>query len=178
MSSQLFLSTPIGSLGIRYSPDSRKLVGIDLPVKRSYRKSIPLSADKDLPAWLARVVNELRRYFRGERPRFAIKDLDLSDCTPFRERVYREVFAIPWGQTRSYSQIAAVAGSKGASRAVGAAMAANRYPIIVPCHRVIGADGGLCGFGGGLEAKAYLLNSERQTTDTTVKRTSRGMDGK
>ena len=108
----------------------------------------------------AAVIRQLEEYFSGRRRIF---DLALAPRgTPFQKAVWQELMRIPYGETRSYGQIAAALGRAGASRAVGAANGRNPIPIIVPCHRVIGADGSLTGFGGGLEAKRWLLQHEGQ----------------
>jgi methylated-DNA-[protein]-cysteine S-methyltransferase len=100
-------------------------------------------------------VRQLRAYFAGQLRRFDLP-LDLQG-TPFQLRVWRELERIPYGETRSYSQIAAAIG---APRAVRAANGANPVPIVVPCHRVIGAGGKLVGYGGGLPLKKRLLELE------------------
>ena len=82
--------------------------------------------------------------------------------TPFQEKVWQGLRAIPPGQTRSYGQLAAAIGRPGASRAVGAANHANPVGIVVPCHRVIGANGALTGYAGGLDRKRWLLEHERR----------------
>ena len=102
---------------------------------------------------------KLQQYFDGQRVLFD-EALDLSGATAFQRRVWSVVRNIPYGETRSYSQIARQAGSPGAARAVGRAMATNPVPIVVPCHRVIGSDGNLRGFGGGLDLKRRLLEME------------------
>ena len=106
----------------------------------------------------AETVRQLRAYFAGELRRFDLP-LDLRG-TEFQLRVWRELEAIPFGETRSYSQIAATIGAPRAVRAVGAANGANPIPIVVPCHRVIGATGTLVGYGGGLPLKKRLLELE------------------
>ena len=102
---------------------------------------------------------KLQRYFDGQRVLFD-EPLDLRAATAFQRRVWSAVRDIPCGETRSYGQIARQVGSPGAARAVGQAMAANPLPIVVPCHRVIGSDGSLRGFGGGLDLKRRLLEME------------------
>src|SRR5664279_2896526 len=103
-------------------------------------------------------VRQLRAYFAGQLRRF---DLPLDmEGTPFQLRVWRELERIPYGETRSYRQIAAAIGAPRAVRAVGAANGANPIPIVVPCHRVIGASGKLVGYGGGLPLKKRLLELE------------------
>ena len=101
---------------------------------------------------------QLRAYFAGQLREFQLP-LDIEG-TGFQKRVWGQVAAIPYGETRSYLQIAAAMGSPGAVRAVGAANGANPVPIVVPCHRVIGANGKLVGYGGGLAMKKRLLELE------------------
>jgi len=85
---------------------------------------------------------------------------DIAGRTPFEREVYRLVSSIPVGETRTYGQVAAAAGHAGAARAVGAAMARNPFAPLIPCHRVVGSDGSLRGYGGGLGMKAALLLEE------------------
>ena len=101
---------------------------------------------------------QLRDYFAGELREFHLP-LDMVG-SPFQKRVWNQLLAIPYGETRSYGQIAAALGDPNSVRAVGAANGANPIPIIVPCHRVIGASGKLVGYGGGLELKKRLLELE------------------
>ncbi len=115
--------------------------------------------------WAARdpVLDEterqLRGYFAGERQRF---DLPLAFVgTAFQRRVWTALLAIPFGETRSYGELAAQLGDRKAVRAVGAANGRNPISIIAPCHRVVGSRGELTGFAGGLQAKAWLLGHER-----------------
>ena len=103
-------------------------------------------------------ARQLRAYFAGQLRRFNLP-LDLRG-TEFQLRVWRELERIPYGETRSYSQIATTIGSPRVVRAVGAANGANPIPIVVPCHRVIGAGGKLVGYGGGLPLKKRLLELE------------------
>ena len=108
---------------------------------------------------------KLQQYFDGRRVIFD-EPLYLSGATAFQRRVWSAVRDIPYGETRSYSQIARQAGSPAAARAVGQALAANPVPIVVPCHRVIGSNGDLRGFGGGLDLKRRLLEMERTPGET------------
>jgi methylated-DNA-[protein]-cysteine S-methyltransferase len=101
---------------------------------------------------------QLREYFAGTRKRFDVP-LDFTG-TEFQKKVWHALLTIPYGETRTYSQIALQVGSPAAVRAVGAANGRNPISIIAPCHRVIGASGELTGFAGGLEAKALLLTLE------------------
>ncbi len=103
-------------------------------------------------------VDQLRAYFDGERVEF---DIPLALVgTEFQRNVWTALQNVAYGETASYGEIATNVGSPAASRAVGAANRANRIPVIVPCHRIIGADGSLTGFGGGLDTKAALLDLE------------------
>jgi methylated-DNA-[protein]-cysteine S-methyltransferase len=104
------------------------------------------------------VRRQLEEYFAGSRQEF---DLPLSPRgTPFERSVWEELRRIPFGETRSYADVARALGKPAATRAVGRANGANPIPIVVPCHRVIGSNGSLTGFGGGLDAKARLLEIE------------------
>src|SRR5439155_9859871 len=100
----------------------------------------------------------LRQYFAGERVQFTCP-LDMKG-TAFQIQVWQELLRIPYSETRSYSEIANAIGRPSASRAVGTANGANPIAIIVPCHRVIGSNGALVGYGGGLSTKEWLLTLE------------------
>ncbi|MFJ8151312.1 methylated-DNA--[protein]-cysteine S-methyltransferase [Streptomyces sp. NPDC094468] len=107
----------------------------------------------------AEAGEQLDAYFGGELTEFTL-ELRL-DGTPFQRSVWEQLCLIPYGQTRSYGELADVLGSPQASRAVGLANGRNPISIVVPCHRVIGANGGLTGYGGGLPRKRRLLDFER-----------------
>jgi methylated-DNA-[protein]-cysteine S-methyltransferase len=109
------------------------------------------------------IASRLKDYFAGKRVSFD-DELDTSDATPFLAGVWQAAREITYGQTRSYGWLAAKAGKPAAARAVGQAMARNRLPVIVPCHRVIAGDGSLGGFAGGLELKKRLLGMEAKST--------------
>ena len=109
-------------------------------------------------AVLTRACEQLAEYFAGRRTTFAVP-LEPAG-TPFQRRVWDALRAIPYGTTLSYSDLARRLGDVRATRAVGAANGRNPIPIIVPCHRVVGADGSLTGFGGGLDRKRWLLEHE------------------
>jgi methylated-DNA-[protein]-cysteine S-methyltransferase len=154
------LDTPIGRL--RLFAGDEGLVGVWLPDAED-RVSRP-------PPWAAvpaehhpvldSAREQLREYFAGERRVF---DLPLSPRgTEMQRAVWRALCDIPYGATRSYGQVAAAVGRPTASRAVGAANGQNPIAIIVPCHRVIGANGSLTGYGGGLACKEWLLGHERR----------------
>ena len=149
------LATPIGELLI--AADSRAL-------KEIYwaRRGKAVSPD---PGWepgtnrvLTRAARQLREYFSGERSRFELP-VDPAG-TEFQRRVWSALQKIPFGKTVSYGELARRIGKPTASRAVGAANGANPIPIVIPCHRVIGANGALTGFGGGLDVKEQLLQLE------------------
>jgi methylated-DNA-[protein]-cysteine S-methyltransferase len=112
------------------------------------------------------VVDQLEAYFAGKRTDF---DLELGLAgSEFQRRVWQALLTIPYGETRSYGQVAEQIGASGAARAVGLANGRNPIAIIVPCHRVIGASGGLTGYGGGLDRKRSLLELERRRQSATL----------
>jgi len=111
------------------------------------------------PPLIDRLREQLAGYFEGERRVF---DLPLRfSGTPFQERVWNALLAIPYGEVRSYLDIARALGDPKAVRAVGAANGSNPISIVVPCHRVIGSDGSIVGYGGGIDRKRWLLAHER-----------------
>ena len=106
------------------------------------------------------MISQLGEYFAGERTRF---DLALAPAgTRFQRAVWAALRTIPYGETRTYTEQAVAVGRPSAVRAVGAANGRNPIAIVVPCHRVVGADGSLTGFGGGIDRKRWLLAHERQ----------------
>ena len=145
------VDSPIGRL--RVVADDGKVVAIEF--EGQYR--LDAQAAKD-DAVLAQVARQLGEYFAGKRRHF---DLPLAPGgTEFQRDVWAALADIPYGEVRSYSDIAQTIGRASAVRAVGAANGRNPIPIVVPCHRVIGSDGSLPGFAGGLEAKKTLLRRE------------------
>lgn len=109
---------------------------------------------------LIKCLNQLDEYFKGDRKSF---DLKLApEGTAFQKLVWDQLLTIPYGETVSYMNIAHAIGNEKSIRAVGAANGQNPIPIIIPCHRVIGSDGKLTGYGGGVWRKAWLLNHERR----------------
>ena len=113
------------------------------------------------PSAVKGIRTRLEAYFRGNIESLSTIALDLEDAPPFFKAAWEACRSIPPGETRSYQWLAAQAGNPAASRAAGQAMARNRLAVIIPCHRVIGSDGGLHGYGGGLDKKARLLEMER-----------------
>jgi len=117
----------------------------------------PMDEDSKHPV-LLEAERQLQDYFAGKRKTFSLK-LDFTG-TEFQKKVWAALLTIPFGETRSYAQIAEQIGNPNAVRAVGAANGKNPISIIAPCHRVIGSNGKLTGFAGGVEAKAFLLKLE------------------
>jgi AraC family transcriptional regulator of adaptative response/methylated-DNA-[protein]-cysteine methyltransferase len=107
------------------------------------------------------IRRELAEYFAGVRSAFETPVSPLG--TPFEQSVWQTVRAVPYGETRSYRDLAVTLGRPAATRAVGRANGANPVPIVVPCHRIIGSDGSLCGYGGQMWRKRWLLEHERRT---------------
>ena len=109
------------------------------------------------------VALRLKSYFKGEPQVFDIIPVDLSALTEFRARILQLIRAIPYGEIRSYGDVAVMAGVPRAARAIGGAMAANPLPVIIPCHRIVAANGRLTGYSapGGLDMKRILLRMER-----------------
>src|SRR5512139_991760 len=150
------LKTPVGVLQVAASDTG--VLYIELPHPRETESSFErwLRNRHETPVLRAALV-QLREYFAGKRQEF---DVPVDPAgTPFQRRVWQRVAAIPYGQTVSYGSIADQLGSS--ARAVGAAVGANPIPIIIPCHRVIGANNALVGYGGGLPMKVWLLRHER-----------------
>ncbi len=151
-----YLDSPIGALLL--AGDETALHYLSFP---GGHKAFPPKAGwlRD-DACLAEAKRQLRAYFAGDLTEF---DLPLAMAgTEFQRTIWAALRSIPYGETRSYGWLAKAIGSPAASRAVGAANGANPIPIIVPCHRVIGSNGALTGFGGGIETKRHLLQHERQ----------------
>jgi O-6-methylguanine DNA methyltransferase len=159
------MKSPVGTVYV--AMDGKKVVALTFgaTTEDAFREEVasrtsrPLSRANNV---VRHVLDELREYFMGDRQQFSFVP-DLSGCTAFQQRVLAAAARIPYGQTRTYGWLARNVRNPAAARAVGQAMARNPVPIIVPCHRVIGSDGGLCGFGGGerrLDLKRTLLEIE------------------
>ncbi len=116
-------------------------------------------AGRFLPACMKECLRQLDEYFKGKRKKFSVPLL--LDGTDFQKAVWRQLQRIPFGQTASYGDVARAVGSPQAFRAVGNANNKNRIPLIIPCHRVIGSDGKLVGFGSGIWRKEWLLDHEK-----------------
>jgi len=148
------LATPAGRLRVELS--ERGLCSLTLPRGRARRRG---KGPALLDALLRRLQRDLRDYFEGKPVEFRYP-LDLAGATLFQRAVWRALRRIPYGQTRSYAQIARAIGRPRAFRAVGAACGSNPLPLLIPCHRAVASHGGLGGFSYGLRWKKYLLSLE------------------
>ncbi len=153
MKNGIFLENKWGCWGAAWKEN--KLFALHLPGSlQGAMKKIDLNQDP----FLKKVAREISEYLEGERYSFDIPYLLTG--TEFQRSVWQELLKIPYGETRTYGEIAKKLGSLGRARAVGGACNKNPLAIIVPCHRVIGSDGDLVGFGGGLSLKRKLLDLE------------------
>ncbi|HWQ78621.1 MAG TPA: methylated-DNA--[protein]-cysteine S-methyltransferase [Anaerovoracaceae bacterium] len=154
MGNVFYYETELGTIGIAEANGMITHLffeGEPFPEKEHEKKETPV---------LKEAGKQLGEYFRGKRRDF---DLPLSPTgTEYMRRVWKALQEIPYGETRSYKEIAAASGNVKACRAVGLANNRNPIAIIIPCHRVIGSDGSLVGYGGGLNKKTYLLNLEKK----------------
>jgi O-6-methylguanine DNA methyltransferase len=139
-----------------------ELAGVDGALRRLIGDSDAALETSDDNRHLARLSDELAEYFDGRRDTFTVPVVPRG--TDFELKVWEYLRSIPFGQTRSYGQQARAVGSPGAARAVGRANGRNNIAIVIPCHRVIGADGSLTGFGGGLDRKRWLLEHESRAS--------------
>ncbi len=146
---QIRIDSPLGPLVVEYTSAGLSALRFDPGSEGS-----PLSDD----AFGERISRQLSEYFAGARRAF---DLPLAPAgTVFQRRVWEALSRIPFGETRSYAEIAGVVGCPGGSRAVGQANGRNPIPLIVPCHRVVATGGGLGGYSGGIDIKRWLLTHE------------------
>lgn len=150
------MKSPVGELTLAAS--SRGLAAILWENDRPGRVRLPTLHENPLHPVLLDTERQLEEYFAGNRREFALA-VDFTG-TPFQKLIWNALLTIPFGETRSYGQLARQIGRPSAARAVGAANGRNPISIIAPCHRVIGSNGELTGFAGGIEAKAYLLRLE------------------
>jgi methylated-DNA-[protein]-cysteine S-methyltransferase len=157
------VETPAGWISVLASKDG--ICGCSLPqasrsaALEALRLKGPIP-DMDEAAFAALIV-QLKAYFRGEQVDFDCP-LDMAGAGEFDRAVWEATRRIPYGETRTYAFVAREIGRPAAARAVGQALGRNPLPILVPCHRVLRSDGGLGGFGGGLEMKKFLLGLERR----------------
>jgi methylated-DNA-[protein]-cysteine S-methyltransferase len=151
------VDSPVGRL--RLIASGQSLIGIWFSQGRDAARGASGMVNKSSPV-LERAHAQLGEYFAGQRREF---DLPLDPRgTEFQRRVWQRLLHIAYGDTTTYGALARELGDPGASRAVGLANGSNPIPIVIPCHRVIGADGSLTGFGGGLAIKSALLAHERE----------------
>jgi methylated-DNA-[protein]-cysteine S-methyltransferase len=151
-----WMSSPIGALKLVGGDDG--LAAILWKRDSPHRVRLNLVGERKTHPVLVETERQLTEYFSGQRKKFSLK-LDFAG-TDFQNRVWEALLTIPFGETRSYTQIAKQIGKPKAVRAVGAANGRNPISIVAPCHRVIGSGGELTGFAGGLPAKAHLLSLE------------------
>lgn len=155
MNSILFLSTKIGQIAIEENGTAVTNVyfGNEAAISKAPVRETEL---------LKEAARQLEQYFAGKQREFS---LPLApDGTEFQQKVWRALCSVPYGETRSYKEIAELVGSPKAFRAVGMANNRNPIPIFIPCHRIIGANGKLIGYRGGLDVKNQLLNLENSDT--------------
>jgi methylated-DNA-[protein]-cysteine S-methyltransferase len=150
------MNSPVGTL--RLVASDKGLAGVWFERSRPERVRPRGDVESARHPILVEAERQLREYFAGRRQTFNLK-LDFVG-TPFQRTVWKALLTIPFGQTRSYGQIAKQVGRPSASRAVGAANGRNPVSIVAPCHRVVGSTGALTGFGGGLDVKERLLRLE------------------
>lgn len=151
-----YLSSPIGTLLL--TSNGQGLNGLHMTGLAGDRAPVPEAAWKQDDTAFVSVVQQLEAYFAGEALSFDVSLV--MDGTSFQRRVWQELCQIPYGRTISYIELARRVGHPRASRAVGGANGKNPIAVIVPCHRVIAAGGGLGGYGGGLDRKRWLLDHE------------------
>jgi methylated-DNA-[protein]-cysteine S-methyltransferase len=147
--------SPLGIL--RLTSDGRFLTGIEFPQRQQVQH--PVFRGTETMAPFGEICQQLSEYFDGTRREFLIPIR--MEGTEFQKKVWKALTTIPYGSTVSYGQLATMIGNPKACRAVGLANGRNRVPIIIPCHRVIGSNGTLTGFGGGLPNKQWLLDWEQ-----------------
>jgi methylated-DNA-[protein]-cysteine S-methyltransferase len=171
-----FFDTVIGRCGVAWSESG--LIGMQLPEAASgapnpgvewarLRKRFPDAVEAPPPPEIERVIERVLDLLAGGRDDLTDIALDLADAPDFNRRVYAVARAIGPGETSTYGEVAKALGEPGAARAVGKALGENPWPIVVPCHRVLAASGGMGGFSapGGTNTKAQLLTIERARTN-------------
>jgi methylated-DNA-[protein]-cysteine S-methyltransferase len=159
--------TSLGPCGIAWRGDA--VVGTALPacdgeeLRRHLGRRFPGATERAMPEPVRQVMGMVVRLLEGEPVDFANVALALDEAALFERRVYAEAAAIPCGETRTYGELASAVGEPGAARAVGRALGRNPVPIIIPCHRIVAADGRSGGFSapGGVSTKMRLLQIER-----------------
>lgn len=166
MTAYCLFDTPLGRCGVAWTEDG--VIGVQLPEKTIAQTRLRLlrhcpEADEEVPPRaIERAIADIKALLNGEKKTLRAIRLDMGYVAEFNARVYETTRAIPPGTTRTYGEIARAVGKPDAARAVGQALGRNPFPIIVPCHRVIGADGRLVGFSanGGVITKLKMLEIE------------------
>jgi methylated-DNA-[protein]-cysteine S-methyltransferase len=153
--------TAAGWVGLLGSPAGLRKVILPRETERQVHELLGSNAIQESD-FFADLIRRFKAYFNGRRVEFPDK-LDLSGATPFQREVWQATRLIPYGETRSYTWVAGWIGKSKAARAVGQALGRNPLPVIIPCHRVLAGDGGIGGFGGGIEMKRFLLRLEGKT---------------
>lgn len=151
------ISTPIGNLTVEAGEQG--IQRIHFPGDFSPEKGEHKKTNFKIQHILSDTVNQLQEYFSGKRKTFNLP-MELKGLPPYHAETLKEVSKVSYGETASYGEIANRTGNPGAARAVGNANARNPIPIIIPCHRIIAANGGLGGYGGRLDRKEFLLRLE------------------
>lgn len=155
------VESPVGPLLVAATERGLLRISFDPAADHHVEQLARLAGPRVLraPRQVDDVRRELDEYFAGRRHAFDLA-IDLRGVTPFSERVLLELAQVPFGETATYAELASRAGSPRAARAVGTIMNRNPVPIVLPCHRIIGANGSLVGYGGGLDRKVALLRLE------------------
>jgi methylated-DNA-[protein]-cysteine S-methyltransferase len=155
------VETPIGSLLVAASDRGLASIGFDPDPERDLERLARIAGPRVLrsPRGVEDARRELDEYFAGRRRSFDLP-LDLRALPPFTVSVLHELARVPYGETTTYGELAARVGQPRAARGVGTVMNRNRIPIVLPCHRVVGASGDLVGYAGGLDRKITLLELE------------------
>ena len=145
------MNSPIGILKLKSDEHHLKSISFDAEI---------MEDASEVPDILHNTRKQLEEYFSGTRQIF---DLSLDpDGTPFQHKIWKQLVEVPYGSTKSYLEIARATGTENSSRAVGMANGRNPIPVIIPCHRIIGHNGNLTGYAGGLERKKWLLLHEQK----------------
>ena len=153
-----FIHTPLGILELKGNADGLLSV--------LFRNSVEVEVSAKVPKELIVAVMQLQEYFEGKRREFSLKLA--PEGTDFQKRVWKQLQEIPFGKTTSYQQMANQLGDPKVIRAAASANGKNPISIIIPCHRVIGSDGSLIGYAGGLHRKKWLLEHENPSTQQTL----------
>lgn len=166
------VSTPLGWMGAVGEAGELRLLKIGYPSEHQVLAAVAeeLETPPEIADWHPRLADQLRRYAEGEQVTFADIECSLGHLTTFQRRVVAECRKIDYGKTLSYAQLALRAGTPRGARAVGNVMRSNRYPLVIPCHRVVATGGGLGGFSApdGIQYKRRLLDLEQARQRETL----------